>query len=96
MGTGAVVPGSVGMIASLPLFAVLNNDGWIVRYRWPRVDVYEGMSMTLLLRACWSASKEDKFGGSVGVEMWGMSHGCVLNSAVVLSMLGCVCMLFDC
>ena len=64
----------------------------MVRYGCPRVNVQEGISMAFPLKACWKASK---LGGSVGVEIRGMSHGCVLNKVLMLSIVDCVYILFE-
>ena len=51
------------------------------------------MLIALLLTTVRNLSRDDNVGGSVAVEMRGMSHGLVVKSAVMLSMVDCVCIL---
>ena len=90
VGGEATAPGSTGMVAPEPL-AVVKSVGLMVMKRWPSWPVHDGMFMAFSLMACWKALRDEKFGASVGEEMRGMSHSCVRNSSLMLSMLACVC-----
>ena len=86
----ATAPGSVGTVAAEPL-AVVKSEGLMVIKRWPSWPAHDGMFMAFSLMACWKASREAKFGASVGVEMRGISQSCVRNSSLMFSMFDCVC-----
>ena len=86
----ATAPGSVGTVAAEPL-AVEKSAALMVMNRWPSWLVHDGMFMAFSLMACWKASREAKFGASVGVEMRGISQSCVRNSSLMFSMFDCVC-----
>ena len=92
VGGDATAPGSVGIVACEPLAAVKSVVLRVMK-RWPSWPVHDGMFMAFSLMACWKAFKEEKFGASVGEEMRGMSHSCVRNSALMLSMFDCDCIL---
>jgi len=94
---GAVVvrPGSVGMTAGLLELAILNLAGLMARYRCPREDVQDGIFIALPLIAVYNFSSVVKLGGSVAVEMRGISRGWVLKSAEIFSMEDCVCIFLN-
>ena len=75
VGDVVVGPGSAGMTAALLESAISNLSGLKVRYRCLREDVQDGMFMALPLIAVWNFSSVVKLGGSVVVEMRGISRG---------------------